>query len=155
MPSGKGFSVLKYIKDKNNGLYHITWVAENYNPQYYAMYEILLDWSSVTGYQSLPADSCKARLLYYTLPTLDVSEVFAPEKQKINFPAGTIIREKRFSLTHDHAEFIRALLSETNWSGGLFDCSHANLPTNLSDGAAGYFGACAVDSLWTPLIAGQ
>lgn len=155
MPPGKGFTVLKYAKDKINGLYRITYVAENYNPQYYAMYEIQLDWSGVAGYQNLPADSTKARLLFYTLPTIDVGEVFAPEKQNIFFPAGTSIREKRYSLTPEHAEFIRALLLETNWSGGLFDCAHANLPTNLSEGAAGFFGACAVDSLWTPIIVAQ
>jgi len=155
MLPGNGFSVLKYEQNTNNDLYYITWVAGNYNPQHSAMFEILLDWSTVAGYDTLPADSCKARLLYYTLSTIDVSEVFAPEKQKIYFPAGTLIQEKKYSLTPEHAEFIRALLSETNWSGGLFDCAHANLPTNLSEGAAGFFGACAVDSLWTPLVVAQ
>lgn len=138
---------LLYAKNNNNNLYHITWVANVYNAQNFAMWEILLDWSNVAGYQNQNPDSCKARLLYYTLPTIDVSQVFAPELEKISFPAGTIITERRYSLTKEHAEFIRALLSETNWQGGLFDSAHANLPTNLSEGAAGFFAACGVTTL--------
>ena len=144
---GYVFSSLKYVKNDNNGLYHITWVANAYNAERFAMYEILLDWSMVPGYQNINPDSCKARLLYYTLPTIDVSQVFAPVIEKQYFPKGTIITENRYSLTSEHAEFIRALLSETNWEGGLFDSEHANIPTNLSDGAAGFFSACGFTSL--------
>jgi hypothetical protein len=86
-------------------------------------------------------------MLFYTLPTLDVSEIFAPEMEKILFPGGTIITERRYSLTPGHAEFIRELMLETNWTGGLFSLANSNVMTNLSDGAIGYFGACSVTSL--------
>jgi hypothetical protein len=148
MLSGINFQPLLYAKNTNNKLYHITKVVNNvYNPQNFAMWEILLDWSKVAGYQNQNPDSCKARVLYYTLPTIDVSQVLAPELEKISFPAGTIITERRYSLTKEHAEYIRALLSETNWDGGLFDSAHGNLPTNLSEGAAGFFAACGVTTL--------
>jgi hypothetical protein len=144
MTNGVSFTQLQYAKNSNNGLFHISWVANSYNGERFAIYEILLDWSSVPGYQNSDPDSCKARLLYYTLPTLDVSEVFAPEVEGIYFPKGTFITERRYSITREHAEFIRALLSETNWQGGLFDSSHSNLPTNISEGGAGFFAACGI-----------
>ncbi len=147
LPQGYVFNPLQYAKVGNNGLYHITWIANTYNAERFAMYEILLDWSNVPGYQNINPDSCKSRLLYYTLPTIDVSQVFAPVVEKQYFPEGTIITETRYSLTREHAEFIRALLSETNWQGGLFDSEHANIPTNLSDGAIGFFSACGVTKL--------
>jgi hypothetical protein len=85
--------------------------------------------------------------LFYTLKTLDVSEVFAPAVEEISFPAGTIIEERRYSLTAAHAEYLRTLLSETTWQGGLFTTPSANVATNLSAGATGFFGVCAVTSL--------
>jgi hypothetical protein len=108
------------------------------------MYEILLDWANAPGFENSNADSCKAKLYYYTLPTLDVSEVFAPTLEAVSFPKGTILTERKYSLTDEHAAFIRALLLETTWSGGYFNTASANVPTNLSKGAVGFFGACGV-----------
>lgn len=147
MIQGEEFSPLRYSKNSNDDNYHIDWVANAYDPESYAMYEVLLDWSGVPGYQSFPPESCRAVCLYYTLPTLDVSEVIAPGKQKISFPLGTIITERRYSITASQAYFIRALLLETTWQGGLFDSERYNIPTNLSGGAVGYFSVNAVTSL--------
>lgn len=108
------------------------------------MYEVLLDWSSAPGYENENPDSCKIKLYYYTLPTLDVSEVFAPDFEKVSFPSHTIITERRYSLTDEHAAFLRALLLETTWQGGFFNTANSNIPTNLSEGAKGFFGACGV-----------
>ena len=136
---------LSFIKSGN--LFHIKWDIAQYNAQKPSMWEILLDWSKVPGYTSQNPDSCKARLLFYTLPTLDVSEIFAPEVEKVYFPSKTIVNLRRYSLNPDHAEFIRSLLLETNWQGGLFSSVPANVPTNLSEGAVGFFGACEVESI--------
>lgn len=138
------FKILKYGKVSNSDKYKIDWVANTYNADIAAMYEIQLDWSSVPAYQNKPQAECKATLFFYTLPTIDVSEIFSPEFEKVTFPAGTKISEKRFAISRQHAEFIRALLSETNWSGGYFDSAPANVPTNLSEGAVGFFSACPV-----------
>jgi hypothetical protein len=137
------FVFLKYRRIDENK-YQITTVSLLYNPDKAALYEILLDWSSVAGYTNQNPDSCKAKLYYYTLPTLDVSEVFAPAIEKVTFPTGTMITERRYSLTDDHAAFIRASLLETTWQGGLFNTASANVPTNMSEGALGFFGACGV-----------
>lgn len=144
MVQATDFIFLRYIRQGNTKLFRILWVANPYNAKRPAMYEILLDWSTVEGYENADPNETKARLLYYTLPTLDVSQIFAPSMETVLFPPGTIITEKRYSLTMEHAEYIRALLSETNWQGSLFNSAAANLPTNLSSQGIGYFGACAV-----------
>jgi hypothetical protein len=138
------FVFLRYQKNGNDNKYRITWVANQYNPLKPAMFEILLDWSTAPGYENESPESCKAKLYYYALPTLDVSEIFAPTLEKVTFPYGTVITERRYSLTDEHAAFIRAVLLETNWQGGYFNTASANIPTNLSEGAMGFFGACGV-----------
>lgn len=138
------FIFLRYQKSVADGNYYITWVSNPYSPVQAAMYEIQLDWSSVNGYEDEDPDSCRAKLFYYTLPTLDVSEVFAPTLEKISFPPGTVITERRYSLTDEHAAYLRAMLLETTWQGGFFNTAAANVPTNLSEGAAGFFSACGV-----------
>lgn len=143
VPAGP-FERLRVQKTAGSSLYRIVWVANPYDALHPAMYEISLDWSMVPGYTTLPAESCQALMYYYTLPTIDVSQIFAPEMEVIKFPLGTKIIEKKYSLNPGYTEFIRALISETNWKGGLFDSAPANVPTNLSQGAVGYFAACAV-----------
>jgi hypothetical protein len=147
MATGSYFKTLRYTKNNDDNLYKITWVANAYNPQKPAMYEILIDWSAVQGYEILNAELCKAKLYYYSLPSIDVTQIFAPELEKVSFPAGTIITERKYSLTSEHASFCRALLLETSWKGGLFDSAPANLPTNLSNGAIGFFSVCSVTSV--------
>jgi hypothetical protein len=147
MLPGYQFRQLEYEKNSADDKFHIDWVAYPYNTVKPAMWEILLDWSHVSGYNTSDSGKNTAILRYYSLSTLDVNELFAPSSEKISFPKGTIITERRYSLTPEHVEFIRAMLSETNWNGGLFDSNPANVPTNLSEGAAGFFGACSVTTI--------
>jgi len=147
MVPGSAFNELQYLKDPDSDLFYIDWVANAFSYQDPAMWEIYLDWSLVTGYENMDPSDCRARMLFYTLPTLDVSQIFAPEMEKILFPAGTIINERRYSITPEHTEFLREMLLETNWTGGLYSLANANVMTNLSTGAIGYFGACSVTSL--------
>jgi len=151
MTPGFVFNPLHYAKNDGDNLFHIDYVASAFNTQLPAMWEVLLDWSKVPGYEQTDSLACKKRMLFYTLPTLDVSEIFAPELEKISFPSGTLITEKRYSLSPNHAAFIRTLLSETNWQGGLFCSTPANVLTDLSSGAIGYFGVCAVTELSFPV----
>jgi len=138
------FNLPEYQKDKSDNKYYFTKVPVPYFPVLPAMFEVQLDWSSAPGYGTVNPELCKAKLYYYTLPTIDVSEVFAPNIEKVGFPSGTVIAVRRYSLTDEHAAFLRALLLETTWSGGYFNTASANLPTNLSTGAIGFFGACGV-----------
>ena len=143
-PPQEKFDFIGYQLNENDTLYRISKVPFPYNPFLSAMYEIQLDWSSAKGYEQVNPETCKVKLFYYALPTLDVSELFAPAFEKVTFPSGTVITERRYSLTAEHAAFLRALLLETTWQGGYFNTASSNLPTNLSVGAMGFFGACGV-----------
>jgi hypothetical protein len=137
MLSCLGFRTLRYGKVKGmTDKYRVEWVAHPYNASNPAMYQIQLSWTGNS-----------AEIYYYSLPTIDVSQIFAPEMEKVLFPAGTQISEKKYSLSPGYAEFIRCLISETQWKGGLFDTAPADVPTNLSEGARGYFSACEVISV--------
>ncbi len=148
MIPGSSFQALIYQKNEEDDLYHLDWVANAFNTAHPALWEIILDWSKVSGYEQTDSSLCKVRLQFFTLPTLDVSEIFAPDMQKISFPAGTLITENRYSITPDYAAFLRTMLLETNWQGGLFNTAPSNVITNLSAGARGYFAACAVTTIY-------
>lgn len=147
MAPGSTFPELIYSKNEENGLFRIDYVASAFETEDPAMWEVLIDWSFVPGYENEDPDACRKKLLFYTLPTLDVSQVFSPAVEQVYFPAGTKIEQRRYSLTEEHASFIRSLLLETSWQGGVFPSDPANVGTNMSEGALGYFGACAVNSL--------
>ena len=147
MVPGTAFPQLTYARNDKDTLFHIEYVASAFSNTGPAMWEVLLDWTRVPGYQNADTNKCKARLLFYTLPTLDVSEIFAPVVEQVFFPLGTLITERRYSLAPQHAEFIREMLLETSWQGGLFPTAAANVSTNLSPGAVGFFGVCAVNEL--------
>lgn len=141
------FRELIYLKDDASGLYYIDWVANAFDVADASMWEVLADWSHLPGYEDADSAKTHARLLFYTLPTLDVSEIFAPQMERVLFPAGTIITERCYALQEQHAAFVRELLLETNWTGGLFGVMPANTGTNLSSGAVGYFALCGVYEL--------
>jgi hypothetical protein len=85
--------------------------------------------------------------MHYYLNTIDVNQLYnIPETQEVCFPKGTRIIRKKYSLTPEYQEFLRTLLTETSWRGGLFDVESGNVMTNLSNGAVGYFSASTVVS---------
>ena len=129
----KPFLPLIYRKvDSSSNNYEIVWVANTYNLNEQAMYEVDIDWTSVSN---ASVDTIKkAKLYYYTLNTVDVSQAFSPDLEKVEFPKGSIIIEKKYSLTDDYADFIRSLLAETQWRGGFFDEAPGNLNTNIDNG---------------------
>jgi len=91
-----------------------------------------------------PSDDCFSRLVYYDLKTIDVQEIYKPEKEELLFPAGSQIVRKKYSVSEPYEVYLRSLLSETEWRGGIFDIQRANVTTNLSEGAIGFFAASTV-----------
>ena len=138
------FRKLSYAYDSDKDMFYIDSVTQNFSSKESAMYEIIIDWSHLPQYSHLPLVNRVAVVYYYTLTSIDISEVFAPEKERIYFPKGTRIFERKYSLSPKHAEFIRSLLSETDWRGGYFDITQANVRTNISNGGLGFFGVCTV-----------
>ena len=147
MVKGTLFPELKYSRNDDDELFHINYVASAFETSEPAMWEVIIDWSNVTGYENSNPDDCIKRLMFYTLTTLDVSEIFAPDVESISFPEGSIIDQRRYSLSAEHEEYIRTMLLETDWQGGFFPTENANVSTNMSDGAIGFFGVCALNSL--------
>jgi hypothetical protein len=111
-----------------------------------SMMEVLLDWTTLPQYASIEVSKRLALLTFYTLKTVDVSQIFKPDQEKTYFPKGTKILRRKYSLNDDEQKMIRSLLLETEWRGGRFDVIPDNVYTNLSSGAAGYFGAYTVVS---------
>lgn len=103
-----------------------------------------LDWSHVPGYDTLPDSENHALIYHYTLGSIDVNRIFAPERDRVYFPPGTIIRREKESVNGTYEEFLRGVLSETDWRGGVFDVLPGNARTNLDEGAIGYFTAAEV-----------
>jgi len=139
-----------YAVSKNGDVFTVQWKPRPYNPIFSFKYELLLDWS---GGKADTLDT-QVRMFYYTLPTLDVSQVFPPVAESVKVPSGTIVTERRYTLTEGYAAYLRALLSETTWQGGFFSLASATVPTNLSNGAAGFFTACSVKT-FTDVIKGN
>ena len=127
--------------DEPKGLYR--YYPEGYGKP--SMTEVFYNWSVIEAYCDT-FGSCYAQETYYVLNNVDVNAEFGPEKQVIYFPSGTELVRRKYGLTDEHQQFLRSLLIETEWRGGIFDVLQGNVPSNLSNGALGYFAACSVVS---------
>ena len=105
-----------------------------------------LDWSHLPGYDTLPDNENHAVIYacYFDALTVDVNEIFSSPGDRVFFPPGTIITATKESLSEGYARYLRGLLSETSWNGGLFDVKPGDPTDNLSPGAIGYFSASSV-----------
>jgi hypothetical protein len=85
-------------------------------------------------------------VVYYHHPYMESSAMFQFEgaiwEPKIK--AGTLITRRKWSISDNYYHFIRAMLLETDWRGGYFDAMPANVPSNFSQGALGFFNASAI-----------
>ncbi|HHS95933.1 MAG TPA: DUF4249 domain-containing protein [Phaeodactylibacter sp.] len=115
-----------------------------YSPTEQSMYVIDIDWTELSG-----NEDSKAQLRFYIFNSLDVSGVFKPAQEPVYFPKGSKVFIRKYGLNDGYADFLRALVMETEWQGGLFDDVSSNLPSNISNGGLGYFAVCAMrmDSL--------
>ena len=109
-----------------------------------AIVRMELDWSHVPGYENAPDSATHAVVYHYTLNGVDVNKLFKPDQEQIRFPPGTrVIREKE-SVNGWYGEFLRGVLSETDWRGGMFDVLPGNARTNMQGEAIGFFTAVEV-----------
>lgn len=103
-----------------------------------------LDWSHVPGYDTLPASETHAIIYRYSLNSVDVNEIFKPAQEQVRFPPETIVYLEKESVNPWYAEFLRGMLSETNWRGGMFDVLPGNARTNMEGDAIGFFTAADI-----------
>lgn len=110
-----------------------------------SMTEINYDWSNNTFYTNLYG-APYAKEYRYKLNNIDVASLFPADINSILFPVGTKIIRRQFGLSDTYAEYLRSMLLETNWRGGIFDMEHANTKTNFKQGTLGWFAICEVMS---------
>jgi hypothetical protein len=88
--------------------------------------------------------SCKGKLVFYDLKNVDVNDVYKPDKKDFEFPLNSTIIRRKYSVSAAYKNFLRAMLSETEWRGGVFDVQRADVPTNFNKGALGFFAVSTV-----------
>lgn len=109
-----------------------------------------IDWTTTAD--CLPGNTCEGRIVFYDLKTIDVNEIYKPGKTDFLFPVNSTIIRKKYSVSSAYRTFLRSMLSETEWRGGLFDVERANATTNLSAGAIGFFAVTSVVSDTTLVV---
>lgn len=127
------YEVITEIDPDIKNHYPSTWTA----PQWI---QFILD-----RYQSTN-DPVVSDSIYYLHPGLEPPAIFAyGESNEARLAYGSKVTEKFYSMTPEHYAYVRAVLSETEWRGlGPFGYQPANVPTNISNDALGYFSASDV-----------
>lgn len=125
----------------SDSTYAINFIETGTEPNYVQHF---LNWQSTEGCN--PVKGCEAKVIFYDLKNIDVNKQFNADQEVVTFPFGTTVVRKKFSVSDGYQSYLRGILSETYWRGGLFDVYPANAITNLSDGAVGYFAASSVVS---------
>ena len=132
--------------DTNKDLYKIQWNVSQYNPAQQAMYEVFISWSHLVD-PTIPDTLTMAKMMNYTLNTINVNyTIFPQDKEEVWFPKNSIAIVKKYSVTDEYGDYLRALLAEAEWQGSIFEEARGNLPGNISNGGLGYFSACSVIS---------
>ena len=125
------------------------------NPSRWDLYRILPD-SIISTHPDSVQDQLRnpEPVVYYTHPSLQTDGLlnFETVDNKI-FPGGTIVRQIRYGLSEEHYAYLSAVLSESDWSGGLFDPTPGNVPSNITNNGLGWFGASG--TLVKEQVAGQ
>lgn len=144
---GMVFNPPVFEKNATDGLWYPVYVAPPYMPDHPAMYELMADWSMMPAYTSLPPDQCRARMLFFTLPSIDVTQLLPPPSLSRGFPEGAIVNIRRYAMDMSYAAYWREVLLETRWAAGLFALEPTRVPSNFSNGALGWFAICGVTEL--------
>lgn len=132
---------LKYKQIPGREFWYELILQESNKP---SMVEINLNWGHLPGFRDLPRDETRASIIYYTVNSIDVNKIFKPARERVPFPVGTRVYRRQYSMNQWQEDFVRTLMAETEWKGGLFDVQPGNVRTNLSEGAVGYFSVSQV-----------
>ncbi len=109
-----------------------------------------ISWSGTPS--CISGTNCEGKIVFYDLKTVDVNEIYKPKLADFTFPLNAIIIRKKYSVSPAYRSFLRSVLSETEWRGGIFDVQRANATTNLSEGAIGFFAVSTVVSDTTLIV---
>ncbi len=81
------------------------------------------------------------RSSYYYFPGIDSEGLIPTTATPLEFAFGDTIQQKKIAISDDHYRFVRAVLLETKYYGGVLSSVPANVQTNVSNGAVGFFAA--------------
>lgn len=132
---------LSYSKIPDHEFWYEMNLVETRHP---SMVEYRLNWGHLPGFRNLPKEETRAHIIHYTVNSVDVNKIFKPAKERVAFPVGTRVYRRQYSMNLEQEDFVRSLMAETEWRGGLFDVQPGNVRTNLSEGAVGYFSVSQV-----------
>ena len=135
------FQFMRPYPVQDDPLLYEVYISDEKGP---AIVRMQLNWSHLPGYDTLPPEETHALIYHYTLGGVDVNRIFPPEREHVRFPPGTIVFREKESVSREYEQFLRGMLSETDWRGGVFDVLPGNARGNMSDWAIGYFTAGAV-----------
>ncbi|MCB8998518.1 MAG: DUF4249 family protein [Bacteroidales bacterium] len=99
---------------------------------------------SITEFDSEGKDSITTELREYYLSSYDVQQIFSPAKDSKSFAEGSRIVRRKYSLNPEYESFIRAVLSETDWRGGLFDVQAGTPKGNFTNSGFGFFAGASL-----------
>lgn len=86
----------------------------------------------------------KVRTRFYQFPGVEVNGLIPLIAEPIVFFEGDSMYLSRLSMSEAHFKFIKALLIQSEYFGGALGSVPADIPTNLSGGAVGFFSASDV-----------
>lgn len=123
--------------------------ADEPNPGYYFISGENSDNSSMIRYTIIPpgcnqSDSCRIEFSEFKLSSFDIPQIFSPKKDDTSFPIGSKVIRKKYSINPEYESYIRAMLSETEWRGGLFDVQAGNPKGNFGENTLGFFAGCSL-----------
>lgn len=103
----------------------------------------LISWKQTT--YCVDNAACEGLWVAYNLKNIDVNAtLFNPGKEDFFFPPGSVVIRRKYAVSEKYRAFLRSMLSETEWRGGVFDVERGNTATNLSAGATGFFAVTTV-----------
>ena len=123
--------------------------ADEPNPGYFFISGENSDNSSMIRYTVIPpgcnqSDSCRVEFSEFKLSSFDIPQIFSPNKDDTSFPIGSTVIRKKYSINPEYESYIRAMLSETEWRGGLFDVQAGNPKGNFGENTLGFFAGCSL-----------
>jgi hypothetical protein len=80
----------------------------------------------------------------YQFPGVEANGLLPRTADPLRFQPGDTLVESRASMSEDYSRFMRALLIQAEYFGGVLGTVPADLPTNVSGGAVGFFATSAV-----------
>jgi hypothetical protein len=89
------------------------------------------------------AGSNDGRTVFYFFPGIDSEGLVPTTAKELNFAYGDTIQQRKMAISNPYYLFLRAVLLETKYYGGVLSSVPANVPTNVSNGAVGFFSASA------------